>query len=67
MNSDEEDELVTDSDESDKEEANSENEQSFVTVLEEIKSQNLKKYGTPSSLSATSAFNEIKKGFKGQL
>ena len=72
LNSDEQDEFVTDSDESDEEEANSENEQSFVTALEDKKSQSSIINGTPSSLSATSlsatsAFNQVRMGYKGQL
>ena len=72
LSSDEEDEFVTESDESDEEEANSENEHSFVTALEDIKSQNSKINCTPSSLSATSlsatsAFNQVRMGYKGQL
>ena len=61
LNSVEEDEFVNDSDESDEED------QSFVTALEEIKSQKSIKNDTPSSLTSTSAFSVVKKGYKGQL
>ena len=56
VNSEEEDEFVTDSDESDKED------QSFVTALEKSIIND-----TPSSLTSTTAFSGVKKGYKGQL
>ena len=56
VNSEEEDEFVTDSDESDKED------QSFVTALEKSIIND-----TPSSLTSTTAFSVVKKGYKGQL
>ena len=56
LNSEEEDQFVTDSDESDKED------QSFVTAFEKSIIND-----TPSSLTSTTAFSVVKKGYKGQL